>query len=68
MAQTLRVAAARGAKVTLILDGQSPRIYRSNRKTARYLNAQGINTELSAYPLHAKIAIVDRTVYWSDRN
>lgn len=69
LAQALVAAHDRGARVVLELSSSAfgpPK--RTNAETAAVMKSHGINVLFSQGPLHAKIAIVDRQMYLSDRN
>lgn len=69
MTRALGDAARRGARVHLVLDGAvEGSIAASNQATARKLREEGVRVDFTAWPLHAKIAVVDGLLYLTDRN
>ena len=69
MTRALGNAARRGARVHLVLDGAvEGSIAASNQATARKLREEGVRVDFTAWPLHAKIAVVDGLLYLTDRN
>lgn len=69
MAAALRRAASHGAHVHVVLDGVAQgSVFGENLRHAASLRADGIRVDLTRLPLHAKAAVVDSTVYLTDRN
>jgi phosphatidylserine/phosphatidylglycerophosphate/cardiolipin synthase-like enzyme len=69
MTRALGDAARRGAQVHVVLDGAvEGSIARSNQATAQRLREEGARVDLTSWPLHAKIAVVDGLLYLTDRN
>jgi phosphatidylserine/phosphatidylglycerophosphate/cardiolipin synthase-like enzyme len=69
MSGALLAAAARGARVSVALDGSAfGAAARSNARTIAEFNARGIRVHLTERPLHLKAAVIDGAVFLSDRN
>jgi phosphatidylserine/phosphatidylglycerophosphate/cardiolipin synthase-like enzyme len=69
MTRALDEAGRRGARVHVVLDGAvSGGVARSNRATAQKLREAGVRVDITSWPLHAKIAVVDGLLYLTDRN
>ncbi len=69
MSAALLAAAARGARVSVALDGSAfGAAAQSNARTIAEFGAHGIRVHLTERPLHLKAAVIDGTVYLSDRN
>jgi phosphatidylserine/phosphatidylglycerophosphate/cardiolipin synthase-like enzyme len=69
MSAALLAAAARGAHVSVALDGGAfGAAARSNARTIAEFGKRGIRVHLTERPLHLKAAVVDGTVFLSDRN
>ena len=69
MGGALLAAAARGARVSVALDGNAfGAAARSNAKTIAAFRGRGIRVHVTERPLHLKAAVVDATVFLSDRN
>ena len=69
MSGALLAAAARGARVSVALDGNAfGAAARSNAKTIAAFRSRGIRVHVTERPLHLKAAVVDGTVFLSDRN
>jgi phosphatidylserine/phosphatidylglycerophosphate/cardiolipin synthase-like enzyme len=69
MSGALLAAAARGARVSVALDGSAfGAAARSNTRTIAEFNARGIRVHLTERPLHLKAAVIDGAVFLSDRN
>jgi phosphatidylserine/phosphatidylglycerophosphate/cardiolipin synthase-like enzyme len=69
MSGALLAAAARGARVSVALDGSAfGAAARSNARTIAEFSARGIRVHLTERPLHLKAAVIDGAVFLSDRN
>jgi phosphatidylserine/phosphatidylglycerophosphate/cardiolipin synthase-like enzyme len=69
MSAALLAAAARGARVSVALDGSAfGAAARSNAKTVAEFESHGVRVHLTEQPLHLKAAVIDGAVYLSDRN
>jgi hypothetical protein len=69
MSGALLAASARGARVSVALDGSAfGAAARSNSRTIAAFKARGIRVHLTERPLHLKAAVIDGAVFLSDRN